>query len=52
MKMIKKMMTKDKQPWMKWVERKMENVRMKWGMWGNVLGARITNKKMKELKDD
>ena len=52
MKMIKKMMTKEKQPWMKWVERKMENKRVEWGMWGSVLGARMTKKRMKELNDE
>ena len=52
MKIIKKMMTKDRQPWMKWVERKMENKKNEWGMWGGVLGARMTKKRMNDLKDD
>ncbi len=38
-KVIKTLMTKDRQPWMKWVERKMQRKRKEWGVYGNVLGG-------------
>jgi hypothetical protein len=45
------LMTKDRQPWMKWIERKMARVAQRWGV-QEVLEAKPSKKQRRELKED
>ena len=45
------LMSKDRQPWMKWIERKMARVAKRWGV-QEVLGAKPSKKQRRELKED
>ena len=49
--MLVSLMTKDRQPWMKWVERKLRKVAKKWGV-QEAMAARPTKKQLMELKAD
>ena len=49
MRMLGNLMTKDRQPWMKWVERKLRRVAERWGV---AEAAKPSKKQVKELKED
>ena len=45
------LMTKDRQPWMKWIERKLNRVAERWGV-QEALAASPNKRQLKELRDD
>jgi hypothetical protein len=49
--MLTALLTKDRQPWMKWVERKLKRVAEKWGV-REAMAATPTGKQRAELKED
>jgi hypothetical protein len=49
--MLVALMTKDRQPWMKWIERKLHRVAGRWGV-REAMGAQPSKKQISELKDD
>ena len=48
--MLADLMTKDRQPWMKWVERKLDKAR-RWGV-REAMPAKPSKRQLKELKED
>ena len=49
--MFAALMTKDRQPWMKWMERKLDRVARRWGV-REAMAAKPGRKQLKELKED
>ena len=49
--MLADLMTKDRQPWMKWVERKLDKVARRWGV-REAMAAKPSKTQLKELKED
>ena len=49
--MFVSMMTKNRQPWMKWIERKLRRVARKWGV-REAMGAKPTKSQLRDLKED
>lgn len=49
---FKNLFTKTRQPWMKWIERRLDIVKKRWGVEGNLLGHQPTKKQIKDLKED
>ena len=49
--MLVSLMTKDRQPWMKWIERKLKRVARRWGV-PEAMAAKPSKKQLKELKED
>ena len=47
---LKKIITKDRQPWMKWIERKMKRVATRWKV-REVMSAKPKKKEIRELKE-
>jgi hypothetical protein len=45
------LMTKDRQPWMKWIERKLNRLAEKWGV-QEAMAAKPNKTQLKELKED
>jgi hypothetical protein len=45
------LMTKDRQPWMKWIERKLNRVAEKWGV-QEAMAASPNKRQLKELRED
>jgi hypothetical protein len=45
------LMTKDRQPWMKWVERKLDRIARRWEV-REAMAAKPSRKQLKELKED
>ncbi len=50
-KLLIALMTKDRQPWMKWVERKLDRVAERWGV-REAMAAKPNRKQLKELKEE
>jgi hypothetical protein len=48
--MLVSLVTKDRQPWMKWIERKLERVAERWGV-AEAMAAKPKKKQIKELKE-
>ena len=48
---IKNLLTKARQPWMKWVERKLNRVKNKWGVKGSIFGVNPKRKEKNELNN-
>ena len=51
MRIFVNLMTKDRQPWMKWIERKLRRVAKNWGV-AEAMAARPTKKQLNGLKED
>ncbi len=51
MRIFVNLMTKDRQPWMKWIERKLRRVAKNWGV-VKAMAARPTKKQLNGLKED
>jgi hypothetical protein len=49
--MLVGLMTKDRQPWMKWIERKLHRVAKRWKV-REAMAAKPNKKQLKELKED
>jgi len=49
--MLVSLMIKDRQPWMKWIERKLNKVAKKWGV-QEAMAAKPNKKQLRELKED
>ena len=49
--MLVSLMTKDRQPWMKWVERKLDKVARRWGV-REAMAAKPSKTQLKELNED
>jgi len=49
--MLVSLMTKDRQPWMKWIERKLHRVAGRWGV-REAMAAKPNRKQIEELKED
>ena len=48
--LLKKLISKDRQPWMKWVERKLNRIAQKWGKNG-IMAVKPSRREIKELKE-
>ena len=50
-KMLVRLMTRDRQPWMKWVERKLKIIAERWGV-EEAMAAKATEKQIKNLREN
>ena len=48
--LLKKLISKDRQPWMKWVERKLNRIAQKWGK-NDIMAVKPSRREIKELKE-
>ena len=48
--LLKKLIIQDRQPWMKWVERKLTRIAQKWKI-NDIMAAKPSRKEIKELKE-
>ena len=48
--MLKKLITRDRQPWMRWIERKLTRITIRWKV-DEAMAAKTVKKQRKKLKD-